>query len=89
MFRSCVGGFGETSRPDNWWIQPLVVFLGFSAFIVYSTWAALQGNNYYSAGPLLSPMYSPLLYGDPRVAWIRHKHSFLVSLLPSFLRRDF
>jgi hypothetical protein len=36
-------GFGETTRPDNWWLQPLAVFLGFSAFIVYSTWAAFQG----------------------------------------------
>ena len=32
----------ETSRPDAWWIQPLLVFLGFSAFIVYSTWAAFH-----------------------------------------------
>ena len=38
-------GFGETTRPDVWWLQPLVVFLGFSAFIVYSTWAAFQGVN--------------------------------------------
>ena len=36
-------GFGETVRPDAWWLQPLVVFLGFSAFIIYSTWAAVQG----------------------------------------------
>jgi hypothetical protein len=36
-------GFGETTRPDVWWLQPLVVFLGFSAFIIYSTWAAFQG----------------------------------------------
>jgi len=35
--------FGETIRPDVWWLQPLVVFLGFSAFIIYSTWAAFQG----------------------------------------------
>jgi len=34
--------FGETSRPDAWWVQPLLVFLGFSAFIVYSTWAAFH-----------------------------------------------
>jgi hypothetical protein len=54
------GGFGQTSRKDNWWIEPLLVFLGFSAFIVYSTWAALQGAN-YSFGPYLSPFYSPLL----------------------------
>jgi len=54
------GGFGQTSRKDNWWIEPLLVFLGFSAFIVYSTWAALQGAN-YTFGPYLSPFYSPLL----------------------------
>ena len=35
--------FGQTTRPDAWWVQPLFVFLGFSAFIVYSTWAAFQG----------------------------------------------
>jgi hypothetical protein len=75
------GRFGATARPDNWWIQPLAVFLGFSAFIVYSTWAALQNGN-YSAGPLLSPFYSPLLYGDPRFAWIG---SGPPSWFPSFL----
>ena len=32
--------FGETARRDTWWVQPLVVFLGFSAFIAYATWAA-------------------------------------------------
>jgi hypothetical protein len=42
-----VSKFGETSRPDAWWLQPLLVFLGLSAFIVYSTWAAFQGD-YYS-----------------------------------------
>jgi len=30
------GGFGQTQRADNWWVQPLVVFLGLSAFIAYS-----------------------------------------------------
>src|SRR4051812_8067901 len=25
--------FGETTRPDAWWLQPLVVFLGLSTFI--------------------------------------------------------
>ncbi|MBL8183872.1 MAG: hypothetical protein JNK51_03020, partial [Blastocatellia bacterium] len=36
-------GFGETTRRDRWWLQSLATFLGFSAFIVYSTWAAFQG----------------------------------------------
>jgi hypothetical protein len=55
--------FGETSRYDLWWVQPLLVFFGFSAFIVYSTWAAFQ-NDYYTYGPYLSPFYSPLLVAD-------------------------
>ena len=60
--------FGETSRRDNWWIQPLAIFLGFSTFIVYSTWAAFQGDH-YRFGPYLSPFYSPELFGDPVRAW--------------------
>ena len=55
-------GFGGTSRKDNWWVEPLLVFLGFSTFIVYSTWAALQNANYAIPGTgYLSPMYSPLI----------------------------
>ena len=53
-------GFGGTSRRDAWWVYPLLVFLGLGGFVVYSTWAALQGKN-YEFGPYLSPMYSPLL----------------------------
>jgi hypothetical protein len=56
-----VRSFGETSRRDRWWVQPLVVFVGLSAFIIYSTWAALQGEHYF-AGPYLSPFYSPELF---------------------------
>jgi hypothetical protein len=66
--------FGETTRPDAWWLQPLAVFLGFSAFIVYSTWAAFQGINdmktgvpsYWYGGNganYLSPFYSPEFWG--------------------------
>lgn len=54
-------GFGVTSRRDGWWIQPVAVFFGLSAFIVYSTWAAFQGEHYVY-GPYLSPFYSPLLF---------------------------
>jgi hypothetical protein len=52
---------GKTSRQDAWWLQPLVVFFGLAAFVVYSTWAAFQGAH-YEFGPYLSPMYSPLLF---------------------------
>jgi hypothetical protein len=50
-------------RPDAWWVQPAVVFLGLSAFVIYSTWAAFQ-NAHYHFGPYLSPFYSPELFGD-------------------------
>ena len=39
-------GFGQTERRDTWWVTPLAVFLGFSSFIVYATWAAFQGEHY-------------------------------------------
>src|ERR1700722_11253355 len=62
------GGFGRTARKDNWWVEPLLVFLGFSTFIVYSTWAALQ-NGHYEFGPYLSPFYSPLLMRNAPSWW--------------------
>src|ERR1700677_2110925 len=66
--------FGETSRTDAWWVQPLLVFLGFSTFIVYSTWAAFQGTQsdhcYYWFGGgganYISPLYSPDFFGVPQ-----------------------
>src|SRR5262247_4640510 len=60
--------FGQTARTDAWWIQPLFVSLGFAAFIIYSTWAALQGNH-YTYGPYLSPFYSPELFGSSPHSW--------------------
>lgn len=63
-------GFGQTSRRDLWWLQPLAVFFGLSGFIVYATWAAMQGANYYS-GPYLSPFYSPEIAGESPHAWFR------------------
>ena len=56
--------FGQTSRLDRWWIQPAIVLLGLSAFIVYATWAAFQGDHYWVKGTnYLSPFYSPELFG--------------------------
>jgi hypothetical protein len=60
--------FGQTSRRDTWWLTPLLVFLGLSAFIVYATWAAFQGEHYRS-GPYLSPFYSPLLLDGVKPSW--------------------
>lgn len=56
------GRFGQTARRDSWWIQPFLTFLGLAIYIVYATWAAMQGNH-YRFGPYLSPFYSPELFG--------------------------
>jgi len=61
-------GFGATTRRDTWWVTPLLVFLGFGGFLVYGTWAAMQGA-FYEYGPYLSPFYSPVLWGDSPHAW--------------------
>ena len=56
--------FGQTSRRDNWWATPSLVFIGFTAFIIYATWAAFQ-NAHYTYGPYLSPFYAPVLFASP------------------------
>ena len=67
------GGFGETRRTDAWWVEPLFIFLGYLAFIIYANYAVFtpmcgvkpQGAPqpcYEVPGTsYLSPMYSPLL----------------------------
>jgi len=54
-------------RTDRWWIQPLITFLGFGAFIVYSAWASFWPHDFLALAPhtngnrLLSPFYSPCI----------------------------
>lgn len=67
--------FLQTLRSDKWWIEPLLVLLGLTAFGVYATWAALQGDYYWYGeidstqfGGYLSPFYSPPLFIDPSAA---------------------
>lgn len=63
--------FAETFRPDAWWLQPAAVFLGFTAFIVYSTWASFHPLHngacaYWFHGngaDYLSPFFSPEIFG--------------------------
>jgi hypothetical protein len=73
--------WGETARRDVWWIQPLVVFLGLSTFIVYATWAAFQGDH-YSYGPYLSPFYSPVIFGPAPHSWFGPKPVSWPAWLP-------
>ena len=55
--------FGQTMRPDAWWVQPVAVFAGLSFFGAYLTLAAFQGE-FYTFGNYLSPLYSPELFGN-------------------------
>jgi hypothetical protein len=62
------GATGQTHvagplRWDAWWIEPTLVVTVLGAFVLYSTWAALQNAHYYAA-PYLSPFYSPCLSTD-------------------------
>jgi hypothetical protein len=79
-------GFGKTYRTDAWWRGPAVTFFVFSTFVVYTTWAALQGTYYY-ADPYLSPFYSPVLFFDPHAAGAAHSSWFgeVPSALPRWI----
>jgi len=88
--------FGQTLRRDAWWLVPGVTFLYFLAFIIYSTWAAFQGEHYFFSGvgaQYLSPMYSPVLWVDSSLpgtaplhhAWLGEWPRWLPKLLFGFL----
>ncbi|MEW6322611.1 MAG: succinate dehydrogenase [Acidobacteriota bacterium] len=74
-------GFGETLRRDRWWTTPAAVFATLSAFIVYATWAAFQGEH-YTHGPYLSPFYAPEIFGDSPHAWFGPKPAAWPAWLP-------
>ena len=73
--------FGETMRQDRWWLQPAIVFVILSSFVVYATWAAFQ-NAHYSSGNLLSPFYSPEVFGDSAHSWFGPKPGWWPGWLP-------
>lgn len=53
----------RTLRNDRWWLAPLITFVVFTLFVIYATWRAFMGSDYYSS-PYLSPFYSPCLTTD-------------------------
>ena len=40
-------GLLSTDRTDKWWVEPLWTGLGFLCFVIYTTWAMFQANNYW------------------------------------------
>ena len=95
-----IGGYKEglfqTDRSDYWWLEPLLTGFGFLCFVVYTTWAMLQGNYYWWSsgnegfGGYLSPFYSPLLFIEQNVlgaapishAWFGAWPKWMPSLIP-------
>lgn len=73
--------FGYTSRKDAWWVKPLLTFIGLGSFVVYTTWAAFQGQHYHY-GPYLSPLYSPELFGDSPHNWFGPKPGWWPGFMP-------
>jgi len=50
----------RTLRRDVWWLEPALLFVLFSAFVVYSFFAGVANAHYY-VDPYLSPFYSPCI----------------------------
>ena len=82
----------ETRRHDVWWATPGTVFIVLTSFVVYTMWAAIQGTN-YEFGPYLSPLYSPLIFGESSHAWFSSRPSwwpwsaaFLILWVPANFR---
>ena len=67
----CIRDRFNTQRTDRWWFEPLWTAIGFLCFVIYTTWAMLQGNYYWWSagvegfGGYLSPFYSPLIFINP------------------------
>jgi len=91
--------FLQHLRTDNWWLESALVLGVLLSFIIYSTWAAWQGEYYWWSngtegfGGYLSPFYSPLLFIDVsrpghapmEHAWFGEWPDWLQSIWPPFL----
>ena len=70
-----------TTRKDNWWVEPALVFIGFTGFIIYATWRAFE-NQFYEVGNYLSPFYSPKLI----FSWWHFSPALLILWVPAGFR---
>lgn len=67
---------------ETWWIQPVAVAVGFTLFVIYSTWSVLFGAPHHSIDPYLSPYYSPVL----KFGWWPLSSAILVAWSPLAFR---
>lgn len=81
----------KTLRLDTWWVLPTVTVVVLLSFILYSSWRAFSGVNYYSS-PLISPFYSPCLstkcvpgsadFGTPFGDWFPFSPALIILIVP-------
>jgi hypothetical protein len=91
--RAAVGT--RTLRRDRWWLQPAITFAVFSGFIVYATYRAFAGVDYFAA-PYISPLFSPCLatscvegssdLGTPIGDWYTLSPALIILIVPLSLR---
>lgn len=77
-------GLGATERRDAWWLEPLLVAVGFTAFIIYTTWAAFQDPKWAEpeGTPYLSPFFSPKF----NFSWWHWSPALLILWIPAAFR---
>ncbi len=74
-------GFGRTSRRDSWWSTPLVVFTVFSPLSSTPRGQRFKTHT-TNSGLILSPFYSPVLWGDSSHAWFGPQPAWWPGVLP-------
>jgi hypothetical protein len=77
-------GLAAHNRTDAWWFEPFLYGAGFGLFVIYTTWAALQGDHYYVGpqegfGGYLSPFYSPILFSNSAAGAAPTSHALFGS----------
>ena len=79
--------FGQTQRKDKWWLEPLLIFVGYAIFIAYANYAIINYNCggrpcYEVPGTgYLSPMFSPLLTTNAPTWWPSYAPFFGTMLI--------
>ena len=70
-----------TAREDNWWVEPVMIAVGFTAFIIYATYRVFE-NNLFEYKQFLSPFYSPHFQFD----WWHFSPAILILWVPAGFR---
>jgi hypothetical protein len=76
-----------TQRQDTWWLEPALVAIGFTFFVIYATYRAFQFADFEVFSPshsevYLSPFYSPKLAFD----WWKWSPAILILWVPAGFR---